>query len=530
MQVVKNPIKTYCITLLIFLAICVAYFFSSLKDTNYHYVYVLDDAYIHLAMAKNFALYDVWGITKYKFSSTSSSPMFTFLIAVLIKIFGNHDWLPLAFNLVFSGGIVFILNQFYSKIFTSNLKVVAANMFTLLFVTLHLQVLSGMEHVFQVFVFLLNIFCFYHLKDEKWAKFGFYFSLLLLGLIRFESMFYFVTLAFGFALLKNWERSVLVLCCGFLPILAFCIFNHNQTGYWFPNSVVVKGTAIHFNENIFSDILYIIKDKLIFSKSLYKIGFFPILITVWFLWKDRKNGFSALISKNFLMIVLSLTFILHCMFAETRYLFRYEAYFIAGFSMVAFERISREFSFNDFFKLKTAALSVLLMANFSLMMYKTFVSHQMLVFGSKNIYEQQIQSAQFLHTYYNDAKVVANDIGAISYFTEIQLLDVVGLGSVETIPFNGSKVAFDDRFKNFLTKYTAQNNFQLAIVYENWLNGQIPVSWKKVAELSIDENLNAAGKTVSIYSIDEKGFVTLQENIRNFNWNKNVKVDIKSKP
>lgn len=84
--------------------------------------------------------------------------------------------------------------------------------------------------------------------------------------------------------------------------------------------------------------------------------------------------------------------------------------------------------------------------------------------------------------------------------------------------------------KNFLTKYTAQNKFQLAIVYEHWLNGQIPVSWKQVAELSIDENLNAAGKTVSIYSIDEKGFITLQENIRNFNWNKNVKVDIKSKP
>ena len=61
-------------------------------------------------------------------------------------------------------------------------------------------------------------------------------------------------------------------------------------------------------------------------------------------------------------------------------------------------------------------------------------------------------------------------------------------------------------------------------------NIEIPVSWKKVAELSIDENLNAAGKTVSIYSIDEKGFLTLQENIRNFNWNKNVKVDIKSKP
>lgn len=527
MEIRLNSFKAYMISLFIFLAICAGYYFSSLKNTDGHYVYVIDDAYIHLAMAKNFALHDVWGVTKYKFSSSSSSPLFTFLIGILIKISGNNALITLVFNLVFSGGAVFILNKFYSELFTSYLKVVAANIFTILFVTLHLQVLSGMEHVFQVFVFVFSIFCFYHLHHKSWAKYGFYISIALLGLIRFESMFYFVSLAFLFFLMKNWKKGLAILCFGFLPILAFCVYNHSQSGYWFPNSIVVKGTAIHFNEKFISDLIYIVKEKFLLSRSLYKIGFFPILICAYFIWKDRRKSFNEILKQNFLLIVLSISFTLHCMFAETRYLFRYEAYLTAGFAMVIFERISREFLLKDFFTIKNGLLSILLIANFILMAYKTFVSHQMLRFGSKNIYEQQIQSAKFLHTYYNDAKVVANDIGAVTYFTDIHLLDVVGLGSLETMPYNGNEVTFDERFKKFMSDYTSDNKFELAVVYDHWFNGQIPDQWVKVAELTIQENLNTAGNTVSIYSINKHGVELLRKNVKEFSWDKNVKLEMK---
>jgi len=527
MNIPINPVKTFLISLLLFLAICSGYYFLSLTKTDGHYIYVIDDAYIHLAIAKNFALYDVWGVTKYRFSSSSSSPLFTFLIGILIKIFGDNDLIPLYFNALFSAGIVFILNQFYSKIFSSELKVISGVIFTVLFITLHLQVLTGMEHVFQVFVFSLNIFCFYNLNQKKWATLGFFISLLFLGLIRFESMFYFVSVAFVFFLIKNWKYGIAVLGFGFIPIAVFCVFNHSQSGYWFPNSVVVKGTAVHFDENFFREFVKIIDYKLISSNSLYKIGLFPVLISWWFVFEDRKKSLNEILSKNFMLIVLSCTFILHCLFAETKSMFRYEAYILTGFSMAVFERISRDFVFESFFKLKKVFISGFLLANFALMIYKTFVSHKMLAFGNKNIYEQQIQSAKFLHTYYNDAKVVANDIGAVTYFTDIHLLDIVGLGSAETIPFNGNEVTFDYRFKNFLTKYTLEHKYDIAVVYDHWFNGQIPDTWKKAAELKISNNVNTAGSTVSVYSIKESDLGTLKNNIRNFRWNKNVQVVIK---
>lgn len=49
-----------------------------------HLVYALDDTYIHMTIAKNFAQHGVWGVTKYSFSSESSSLLWTSLLVIEI--------------------------------------------------------------------------------------------------------------------------------------------------------------------------------------------------------------------------------------------------------------------------------------------------------------------------------------------------------------------------------------------------------------------------------------------------------------
>lgn len=518
--------RSFLISLMVFSTVCLGYYLMSLSKTDGHYVYLIDDAYIHLAMAKNFALHDVWGITKYEFSSTSSSPLFTYLLSVLIKVFGNNDQIPLYFNAVFGVGTVFILNQYFSGVFNSVKNIILSVLFTLFFSVLHLQVLMGMEHVLHVFLFTLNIFCLSNFKN-KYSVFGFYLSLLLMGLVRFESMFYFVILAFVFILIKKWKEAFLTLLVGFIPIAIFCYFNYQHDGYLFPNSVVVKGTKFTFDSNFPHQLKSIFLDNFLFNISFYKIGFFPIVIGVILILRDfKKKNFNDVIKDNFLLIVISLLMTCHSMFADLKGNFRYEAYILAGFSMVLIPKLKGFFEDFKIYIKKEKLISVLIMMNILLLIYKNAFAHKLLENGGKNIYEQQIQSAKFLHAYYNESKIVANDIGAITYFTDIHLLDIVGLGSKEMIPFSENKKYPDINFENFLSQYTYNNKYDVAVIYDDWFQGHVPKTWKKAAVLKIKNVVSVSKDEVSVYSINPNNLQSLKQNIKNFNWNRNVQVTI----
>ena len=525
--------KSFLITVSIFFGICLMYILIMLSTTENSFTYILDDAYIHLAIAKNFALHGVWGVTKYAFSSSSSSPIFTFIVSTLISIFGNHAIIPLILNITAACLLIVVLNKYYSYYFNQSRHIVIACLFTLFFAVLHVQIVSGMEHVLQVLVIAVNIYCF-----QKWVKdnfknglhtYWFYFTIFLLGLIRFESMFYFAALAFVFLLIKKFKNAVLVLIIGFIPILFFGYFNYPRSGYFFPNSVVVKGTLLDLSGNVFSQALEIILRKLILNITFYKIGIFPLLIGVIFMYRDYRSklSFQNIVLKNFMFLVWGLVLILHCLFGEVKSIFRYEAYLLVAFAMILIPRLVFFFT-KPLLTFKTEKIiGIFILANVALLIYKFGYGHTLITNGSANIHEQQVESARFLHTYYNDSKVVANDIGAITYFTDIHLLDFMGLGSMEMVKFKIEKKFFDDEVEDFLTKYTRNNNYQLAIAYEEWLDGHTPKNWKKVAVLETSGSCAVLGEDhLYIYSINPKIHNVLKEQVRNFNWNKKVTVTI----
>ncbi|SHM37250.1 hypothetical protein [Chryseobacterium polytrichastri] len=524
--------RSLFIALGLFLGLCFVYITAMLSKTECFFTYTLDDAYIHLAMAKNFALHGIWGMTQYAFSSSSSSPIFTFLLGAIIYTFGDNELIPLVFNIFCSVFVIYFLNKYYSQYFNKSKNIVFAVLFTLFFAVLHLQIMEGMEHVLQVLIIVINIYCFQKLMnsgDRNLSNtFWFYFTIALMGLIRFESMFYFVSLAFTLMLIRNLKEALLTLVFGFAPILVFGYFNYQEVGYFFPNSVVVKGTQFDLTGNYFSQIKFLLFDKIFFNVTFYKVGLFPLIITFIFIFRDyrKKLSFRDLVSNNLLLIVWTSTLILHSLFGNFRGFFRYEAYVLTAFAMVLIPRLKGFFESPVEAFRKDKIMGVLIFCNTLLFIYKLGFAHLMIVNGSTNMYEQQVQSARFLKKYYNNSKVVANDIGAVCYFTDIHLFDIAGLGSKEMIPFNEKGKSFDDKFETFLIKYTLENDYELAIVYEEWFAGHVPKDWGKVAVLKINNNTNAAIDHVTIYSINPKIHKELKENVKKFNWNKNVQIHI----
>lgn len=110
------------------------------------------------------------------------------------------------------------------------------------------------------------------------------------------------------------------------------------------------------------------------------------------------------------------------------------------------------------------------------------------------------------------------------------MLDIAGLGSKETIVFNENKRHADSQFQSFLTEYTTVNNYDIAIIYEAWLQTHIPKNWTKVAELKISNPITVAKDKVSIYSVNGNNLEELKNNIKDFRWNRNVRVAIVDKP
>src|SRR5689334_6893731 len=82
---------------------------AGLRHTQGVFSYPLDDAFIHMAVAKNVAEHHIWGISAHEFQSASSSILYTLLLAGLFKIFSVHVILPFIVNVAAAVVLLLVL-------------------------------------------------------------------------------------------------------------------------------------------------------------------------------------------------------------------------------------------------------------------------------------------------------------------------------------------------------------------------------------------------------------------------------------
>ncbi|MBN3041263.1 MAG: hypothetical protein JW867_09035, partial [Candidatus Omnitrophica bacterium] len=99
------------LVLLIYSGLMALVIFKAYNLTGQKIIYTLDDAYIHMSIAKNIVLHGVWGVNSSGFTPSSSSPLWVLMLAVTYFVFGVKELAPGLFSIIFS--ILSIIIVFY---------------------------------------------------------------------------------------------------------------------------------------------------------------------------------------------------------------------------------------------------------------------------------------------------------------------------------------------------------------------------------------------------------------------------------
>lgn len=505
----------------IFLAVLFVLVFFSLRATQGHFAYALDDIYIHMAIAKNFAEHGVWGITKTEFASAASSIIYPLILTASFIIFGVNELSPFIVNIFF--GLLAILAAYaILKNYGLKNRWTAVSLLIFVFVTpLFVVTLTGLEHTMHIAISL--VFAYHAAKviaaDKPKNKELIWLILLspILASVRFESMFL-IFAACGLLFLKKRRGfSLLLGGLGVLPILTFGLISLSKGWYFFPNSILLKSKFEHF---VLWDTL---KLGYFGLKNLTEPHILLLIVgaLIFFALAARKQE-TLRDSKQIMIILFVIATLLHLTLAQTGWLYRYEAYLVAmGIITISIgsKEYLRENNFSFFPKeenVKNYSISLILIFFVISLPFFFRAAGSLAVTPSaiKNFYEQDYQMGLFVKKYYNRGRVAVNDIGAVSFLPDAEtIVDVVGLGN-----FDVAKAKRTGKFtREWLDAYTQEKKVKIAIVHDTWfIDLGIPSRWKKVGSWTVGRNATSEARTITFYAVQESETANLKRYFKEF--------------
>lgn len=522
--------------------------------TNGRFIYGLDDTYIHMAMAKNVALHGVWGVTPYEFSSASSSPLYTALIAAGYALLGPQELLPLAVNLIAAVGLVLLMASILrSSGYGTKLAAGLALGIALLMPVVALA-LSGMEHGVHTVVLLAFVALGAKVLAEDRAPVRRDIAVLcglaaVSVLLRYESLAVLCTFVALALLRRRWVLGAAVLTATVSPVLLFGYFSMSNGGFFLPNSLVMKmrplpgqdlavaikhGWAIGGKElrSLVPRSLLVWADPREAGHILPLLAVATAVLAYRLRTRQRGTGFW---SKETLMLTMAVVGAFgHIEFGDFGWLFRYEAYLVSilyiallaairpGISTLA-SRLAEDVAPRRF--LAAGAAAALALAVVMPSAARAVQAQAQGLRATKNIHDQQYQMARFVAKYYRGRTIVASDIGAITYFGDFRLIDLSGLGSTEiarTAKGHGKRPWGPDA----VAVMAEEQGAEIAFTFEEINRALIPRQWKRVAAWRIDGNVICADDEVTFYAVDQDpaSEQRLRDNIREFAFESPIQV------
>ena len=363
-----------------------------------------------------------------------------------------------------------------------------------------------MEHMLQsLFVFLFIV------KFSSWIEknqnssnikktlsgYLYLYGVLITG-IRYEGVF----LIFIACLILLYHKKIAAAfslgIISALPIIIFGIYSVSKGSFLLPNSVLLKSQTT--GVSLFSFISNILIEKLTISTNgITALATQRLLIILPLLYLVFYKKLSLNTAYKTALLILISYVVLHLSFASTGWFYRYEAYLIFC-SVIIVGVIIYKYWGNVLVEIKHTKL-ILILLFFALSFPYILRSTAAFSKASQaciNIYEQQFQMAQFVKKYYPEKAVAANDIGAISFLSGANVLDLWGLGNIDVAKSKKNNYWT----ASFLDSLARNHNTNVAMVYDSWINNGVLLKWEKVATWKIENNVICGDDTVSFYALD----------------------------
>ncbi len=507
---------------------------ASLSKTDGTLVYALDDAYIHTAMAKNFSQHGVWGVTRYEFTSSSSSLLWTLLLSGLYYVFGVNQTVPLLLNFFSATLLVMLIHYILSKMNPSFWRLTGMLATFIFFSPLPYLVLGGLEHVMQILIHLGYIYAAARViqglekkgngekKDiaSNGAK-GLYFLAFLATMVRYEGLFIVLAISILFTARRHFRKAFLNIFFSMVPVVVYGVISMVKGWSFLPNSVLLKGNV----PDIFSlhglvAFLYSGVRQLLYNTHLLVL-LVCVLLLLGAIYKKYRSLWSA---PNVLAMVFLLVLAQHVFFAKSGYflerypLIRYDAYLAAMGMLAVFTALGYV---DDQWKRKKVVEKVvfglLIMVLILPLAERGITANLKVVRATANIYGQQYQMGLFLNRYYNGRKVAVNDIGAVCFLSDVRCFDVWGLATRETGALIRGKTFSGEN----VHRLAREAGVSIAVVYDEFIrmmefNDDRPAQWSRVGQWRIPFNVVCARGAVSFFAMEPPGEFELKRNLRNF--------------
>ena len=480
-----------------------------LQFTHGVFAYPIDDTCIHLAIAKNLAFHQVWGVSPVEFTSAASSIVYPSLLAVIVKIFGAHLIIPFLVNFIIAIVLLVVIQKWLAQQGLNPLAQLLVLLAVILFTPLPVIVICGMEHTLHfLFTFLfLTRFC--AALEKPSVHWTIYLYGALMVATRYEGL---PLVAFACLALLVQRRLFQALQLGIyaaVPIVLFGLYSISHGNFFLPNSVLLKSGAppLTFNG------LYDFFTSGLFYKLFYSVVGYNTIATqrLLFLFPLAFLLFYRQMSMSHKYLVLLLTAAVFTHLALTGYAAfpRYEAYLV-GCTTAVLGMLTAKYGKGLFAggsqPVFWATVCLSLYLAFPLVLRSTDAFGK-ITSGSLGTYEIQYTSGRFLHKYYHNETVLLEALGGASYYSDGKKLDVVGLGDVDVaraMKGNYYSVAF-------LDSLSRRDKVKIAVASEYSTPPALLQRWKKIATWQIPMHLG--GYYVSFYAVDESLAPGLKKNL-----------------